>query len=107
MIFSVEDRCNRFLDPVSEVSPELLQQLTHVDYANHLALIAETFKDGEQTVIVRRARSVRAGYRRQRLPSRSQGRGETGDWPGSCSRSSNAVQHRRRLPDRRVHLGQQ
>jgi acetyltransferase len=48
---SDEDRCHRFLHPVSEVSPELLQQFTHVDYASHLALIAETFKDGDEAVI--------------------------------------------------------
>ncbi len=56
---SAEDRCSRFLHPVSEVSPELLQQFTQIDYASHLALIAETFKNGDETIIGE-ARYVRA-----------------------------------------------
>jgi len=44
-------RCNRFMHPVSEPSSELLRELTQVDYANHVALVAEVFVDGRETVI--------------------------------------------------------
>jgi acetyltransferase len=56
---SAEDRCSRFLHPISELSPELLQQFTQVDYASHLPLIAETFKDGDE-IVIGEARYVRA-----------------------------------------------
>jgi acetyltransferase len=56
---SAEDRCSRFLHPLSEVSTELLQQFTHIDYANHLALVAETFKNGD-AIVISEARYVRA-----------------------------------------------
>jgi RimJ/RimL family protein N-acetyltransferase len=39
--------------------PELLRQFTQVDYANHVALVAEVFADGRETVISE-ARYVRA-----------------------------------------------
>ena len=56
---SAEDRCGRFLHPVSEVSPELLRQFTQIDYTNHLALIAETIKGGDE-IVIGEARYVRA-----------------------------------------------
>ena len=56
---SAEDRRGRFLHPVSEVSSELLQQFTQIDYTDHLALIAETFKDGGE-IVIGEARYVRA-----------------------------------------------
>jgi RimJ/RimL family protein N-acetyltransferase len=56
---SAETRCNRFMHPISEPSSELLRQFTQVDYANHVALVAETFVGGRETVIGE-ARYVRA-----------------------------------------------
>jgi RimJ/RimL family protein N-acetyltransferase len=44
-------RCNRFMHPVCQPSSELLHQFTQVDYANHVALVAETFVDGCETLI--------------------------------------------------------
>jgi hypothetical protein len=34
------------MHPVNELSSELLRQFTQVDYANHVALVAEVFVDG-------------------------------------------------------------
>jgi acetyltransferase len=56
---SADARCSRFLHPVSEPSSELLRHFTQVDYVNHLALVAETFIDGRETIIGE-ARFVRA-----------------------------------------------
>jgi RimJ/RimL family protein N-acetyltransferase len=44
-------RCNRFMHPVREPSSELLGQFTQVDYADHVALVAEVFTHGRETVI--------------------------------------------------------
>ncbi len=52
-------RCSRFMHPVSELSSRLLREFTQVDYANHVALVAEVFVDGRETVIGE-ARYVRA-----------------------------------------------
>ena len=57
---SADARCERFMHPVSEPSSELLRQFTQVDYTNHVALIAEIFADGRETVIAE-ARYVRVG----------------------------------------------
>ena len=40
---AADARCNRFMHPVREPSSELLRQFTEVDYANHVALVAEVF----------------------------------------------------------------
>ena len=56
---SADARCNRFMHPVSEPSSELLREFTQVDYANHVALVAEVFVDGRESVIGE-ARYVRA-----------------------------------------------
>jgi acetyltransferase len=56
---SADARCSRFMHPISEPSSELLRQFTQVDYANHVALVAEVFVDGCETVIGE-ARYVRA-----------------------------------------------
>jgi RimJ/RimL family protein N-acetyltransferase len=55
---SAPSRYDRFMSPVRQVSPELLQRFTNVDYADHLALVAEVFVDGRETVIAE-ARYVR------------------------------------------------
>ena len=51
-------RYDRFMSPMRELSPELLQRFTQVDYADHVALVAEVFQDGRETVIAE-ARYVR------------------------------------------------
>lgn len=56
---SADARCSRFMHPVSELSSELLQQFTQVDYANHVALVAEVFVDGCE-VVIGEARYARA-----------------------------------------------
>jgi RimJ/RimL family protein N-acetyltransferase len=44
-------RYNRFLAPVRDVPPELVKRFTNIDYASHLALVAETFTGGHETVV--------------------------------------------------------
>jgi RimJ/RimL family protein N-acetyltransferase len=44
-------RYDRFLGPMRTLPPGLLAHLTHVDYSDHLALVAEVFVDGRETVI--------------------------------------------------------
>jgi GNAT superfamily N-acetyltransferase len=48
---SVESRSHRFLHGLSELSMSVLDQLTRIDYRNHLALLAEIFPGGVETVI--------------------------------------------------------
>jgi acetyltransferase len=55
-------RYDRFLSPLREPPPELLAQFTRVDYADHLALVAEVFTGARETVIAE-ARYVRAADR--------------------------------------------
>lgn len=56
---SADGRCSRFMHLVNEPPCELLRQFTQVDYADHVALVAEIFVDGRETVIGE-ARYVRA-----------------------------------------------
>ena len=51
-------RYDRFLSPLREPPPELLAHFTRVDYANHLALVAEVFT-GERETVIAEARYVR------------------------------------------------
>jgi acetyltransferase len=44
-------RYERFLGPMRTLPAGLAAYLTHVDYSNHLALVAEVFVDGRETVI--------------------------------------------------------
>src|SRR5438552_13389701 len=55
---SAPARYDRFMTPMRELPRELLQRFTQVDYADHLALVAEVFADGRETVIAE-ARYVR------------------------------------------------
>jgi RimJ/RimL family protein N-acetyltransferase len=48
---SGSSRYDRFLSPLREPPPELVARFTKVDYADHLALVAEVFTDGRETVI--------------------------------------------------------
>jgi acetyltransferase len=52
------DRYDRFMTNMRELPPDLLHRFTHVDYATHLALVAEVFIGGREIVIAE-ARYVR------------------------------------------------
>jgi acetyltransferase len=51
-------RYARFMSPMRELPIELLRRFTEVDYADHLALVAEVFANGRETLIAE-ARYVR------------------------------------------------
>jgi RimJ/RimL family protein N-acetyltransferase len=51
-------RYDRFMTSMRELPKELMQRFTHIDYADHLALVAEVFVDGREVVIAE-ARYVR------------------------------------------------
>jgi acetyltransferase len=53
-----ESRRARFMLPVREVTERLLERLTDVDHASHVALVAEVFEGDEETIIAE-ARYVR------------------------------------------------
>lgn len=59
---SGSSRYDRFLSPLREPPPDLLARFTKVDYADHLALVAEVFTGGRETVIGE-ARYVRGADR--------------------------------------------
>ena len=44
-------RYDRFMSPMRSVPPELIKRFTNVDYADHLALVAEIFEGGKETVV--------------------------------------------------------
>ena len=48
---SKESRYNRFFNPMPTVPADTLERLIRVDHYSHLALIAETVLDGEETII--------------------------------------------------------
>lgn len=52
------DRYDRFMSPMRHLPPDLIKRFTAVDYAGHLALVAEVFEDGVETVVAE-ARYVR------------------------------------------------
>src|SRR6185295_9972981 len=55
---SAPARYDRFMTSLPELPPELMQRFTQIDYSNHLALVAEVFADGRETVVAE-ARYVR------------------------------------------------
>jgi acetyltransferase len=55
---SAPARYNRFMTSMRELPSELSRRFTQIDYADHLALVAEVFVDGRETVIAE-ARYVR------------------------------------------------
>ena len=55
---SAPARYDRFMTSMRELPAELMQRFTQIDYADHLALVAEVFVDGRETVIAE-ARYVR------------------------------------------------
>jgi acetyltransferase len=48
---SPESRYNRFHGAVSELTPRMARQATHVDYDRHMALIAVVYVDGREVEI--------------------------------------------------------
>jgi acetyltransferase len=54
-------RYERFLAPVRDLSPELVKRFTNIDYATHLALVAETFTGGHETVVAEARYAPTAG----------------------------------------------
>ncbi len=55
---SAAGRYDRFMTSMRELPPELMRRFTQVDYASHLALVAEVFVGGRETVVAE-ARYVR------------------------------------------------
>ncbi|MGE0849676.1 MAG: N-acetyltransferase family protein [Hyphomicrobiaceae bacterium] len=55
---SAPARYDRFMTSLNELPPDLMRRFTQVDYANHLALVAEVFSQGRETVVAE-ARYVR------------------------------------------------
>lgn len=51
-------RYDRFLTPMRNLPPVLIKRFTNIDYAQHLALVAEVFENGHETVVAE-ARYVR------------------------------------------------
>jgi acetyltransferase len=48
---SPEARYNRFFNPIRELSPGQLEQMTQIDYRRHVALVAESFDGGAARVV--------------------------------------------------------
>ncbi len=44
-------RDDRFMSPMRHLPPDLVKRFTNIDYADHLALVAEVFEDGRETVV--------------------------------------------------------
>jgi acetyltransferase len=56
-------RYDRFMAPMPNLPPDLIKRFTHIDYASHLALVAEIFSDTGETVV------AEARYARDKDPS--------------------------------------
>jgi GNAT superfamily N-acetyltransferase len=54
-------RYDRFMSPMRSLPPELLKRFTNVDYAGHLALVAETFEEGHEAVVAEARYAIRDG----------------------------------------------
>jgi acetyltransferase len=48
---SAENRYRRFMTPVNDLPETLVERLAGIDYRSHLALLAEVFEDGRETMI--------------------------------------------------------
>jgi acetyltransferase len=57
-------RYDRFMSPMSNLPSDLIKRFTHIDYSNHLALVAEVFEEGRETVVAE-ARYARRGDARE------------------------------------------
>ncbi len=87
-------RYDRFLGPMRSLPPGLLAHLTHVDYSDHLALVAEVFVDDRETIIAE-ARYARAGQDLRRV-RRLGGRCVAAQGPRQASARQNRQTRRRR-----------
>jgi RimJ/RimL family protein N-acetyltransferase len=56
-------RYHRFMAPMPSLPADLIKRFTHIDYASHLALVAEIFSGGHETVV------AEARYARRADPS--------------------------------------
>ena len=54
-------RYDRFMSPMRNLPPELVKRFTNIDYAQHVALVAETFEEGCETVVAEARYVVRDG----------------------------------------------
>jgi acetyltransferase len=54
-------RYDRFMSPMRNLPPELVKRFTNIDYAQHLALVAEIFEEGRETVIAEARYAIRDG----------------------------------------------
>jgi len=55
---SAQARYHRFMSPIRELTPAMLDRLMQVDHRNHVALVAEAFAQGNATMVAE-ARYVR------------------------------------------------
>lgn len=44
-------RYDRFMNPMRNLPPDLIERFTNVDYTDHLALVAEVFEGGREIVV--------------------------------------------------------
>jgi RimJ/RimL family protein N-acetyltransferase len=51
LCLSAKSRYSRFMTCLNELPGALLERFTSIDYCNHLALLAEVFEDGRETMI--------------------------------------------------------
>jgi GNAT superfamily N-acetyltransferase len=58
---SKTSRAHRFMGGLREIPPPLLQRLTRIDYRSHMALVAETRRDGMPIIIAEARYAVEAG----------------------------------------------
>jgi hypothetical protein len=78
---SREGRYHRYFAPIRELSPQALAALAQVDYRRHLALVVETFVDGEPLVVAEAGCAASS-------PSWWPTTGAGSDWPRGWSRRS-------------------
>jgi acetyltransferase len=70
-------RYDRFMTPMRNLPPELIKRFTHIDYTDHLALVAEVFEGGREIVV------AEARYARGKDPSTADFAVSVGDeWQG-------------------------
>lgn len=48
---SAQARYHRFMSPIRELTPAMLDRLMQVDHRNHVALVAEVFAEGKATMV--------------------------------------------------------
>ena len=92
---SAPARYDRFMTSMRELPPELMRRFTQIDYADHLALVAEVFagraRDRDRRGALR-AQARFAGRRVRRVGGRAPGRARSSR--ACCSASSPAARLR-------------